>query len=296
MQIGIHYANFSHPEWQSRLAERLTETAVTADQGGVAQLTVMDHYFQMEQLGGPPEPMLEGYTTLGYLAGRTEHLRLGLLVTGATYRHPGLLAKIVTTLDVLSHGRALLGLGAAWYEREHVGLGVPFPPTAERFERLEETLRICRQLWSEDDGPFEGRHYRLAETVCVPPPVQRPHPPILVGGGGERKTLRLVAQYADACNLFPDSPEGARHKLDVLRGHCDAVGRDYDEIEKTMLGGASGPDPLADTDAYVAEMERYAALGITLVALTPPTDDPAGWTAALCERVVPRLAQLPGAS
>ncbi len=292
MRIGIHYANFTHPEWQSGLADRLSETARVADQGGASLFTVMDHYFQMEQLGGPAEPMLEGYTTLGYLAGRTENVRLSLLVTGTTYRHPGLLAKIVTTLDVLSGGRAMLGLGAAWYDREHAGLGVPFPPTAERFERLEETLRICRQMWSEDDGPFEGRHYRLTETVCVPPPVQRPHPPILVGGGGERKTLRLVARYADACNLFPESPEGVRHKLDVLRRHCADVGRDYDEIEKTMLGGVDGPDPLTDTDAYLAEMEQYAALGITLVTLMPPTDDPVGWTSAICENVLPRLAAI----
>ncbi len=292
MRLGIHYANFTHPEWQHRLADRLTETARVADQGGASMFTVMDHYFQMEQLGGPAEPMLEGYTTLGYLAGQTENVRLSLLVTGTTYRHPGLLAKIVTTLDVLSHGRAMLGLGAAWYDREHAGLGVPFPPTAERFERLEETLRICRQMWSEDDGPFEGRHYRLAETVCVPPPVQRPHPPVLVGGGGERKTLRLVAQYADACNLFPEGLDGVRHKLEVLRRHCEDVGRDYDEIEKTMLGAPDGPDPVGDTDAFLAEMEQYAALGISLVTLMPPTQDPVGWTAAVCERAVPRLAGL----
>lgn len=293
MRLGIHYANFSHPDWQSGLTDRLAETARVADQGGVDLFTVMDHYFQMEQLGGPPEPMLEGYTTLGYLAGRTENLRLGLLVTGTTYRHPGLLAKIVTTLDVLSRGRAVLGLGAAWYGREHAGLGVPFPPTAERFERLEETLRICRQMWSDDDGAFAGKHYQLSETVCVPPPVQQPHPPILIGGGGERKTLRLVAQYADACNLFPESPAGVAHKLDVLRRHCDDVGRDDDEIEKTMLAGApGGPDPVADSDAFLAEMARYAELGISLVTVVPPTDDPVAWASSLCERVVPRLAEV----
>jgi len=292
VRIGIHYASFSHPEWQTRLADRLTQTAQVADQGGVSLFTVMDHYFQMEQLGGPSEPMLEGYTTLGYVAGRTERVRLSLLVTGATYRHPGLLAKIVTTLDALSRGRAMLGLGAAWYDREHAGLGVPFPPTAERFERLEETLRICLQMWSDDEGAFEGAHYRLAETVCVPPPVQRPHPPILVGGGGERKTLRLVAQYADACNLFPVGTDGVRHKLEVLRRHCDDVGRDYDDIEKTMLAPADAPDPAADADRFLAVMEQYAALGISLVTLMPPTPDPVAWTADVCERVVPRLADV----
>lgn len=291
MRIGIHYANFTHPDWETQLVDRLTRTARVADEGGVSLFTVMDHYFQMEMLGGPPEPMLEGYTTLGHLAGLTTRLRLGLLVTGTTYRHPGLLAKIVTTLDVLSRGRAVLGLGAAWYEREHRGLGVPFPPVAERFERLEETLQVVAQMWSDDDGAYDGRHYRLAETVCVPPPVQRPRPPILVGGSGERKTLRLVAQYADACNLFRGGLEETRHKLDVLRRHCDDVGRDYDEIEKTMLAGG-GPDPVADPRGFAAEMGEYAALGISLVTLMPPTDDPAGWTAALCADVLPRLADL----
>jgi F420-dependent oxidoreductase-like protein len=290
VRIGIHYANFTHPEWESRLTDRLTETARVADQGGAALFTVMDHYFQMEMLGGPPEPMLEGYTTLGYLAGQTSEVRLGLLVTGATYRHPGLLAKIVTTLDVLSHGRAMLGIGAAWYDREHRGLGVPFPPTGERFERLEETLQIVRQMWSDDDGAFEGKHFQLAETVCVPPPVQQPHPPVLVGGSGERKTLRLVAQYADACNLFGESVDGVRHKLDVLRRHCDDVGRDYDSIDKTMIPG--GADPLADPDAFLKDMAEYAALGISLITMMPPTEDPVGWTARVCEGVVPRLAEL----
>jgi F420-dependent oxidoreductase-like protein len=292
VRIGIHYANFTHPDWQTRLGDRLTETARVADQGGASMFTVMDHYFQMEMLGGPAEPMLEGYTTLGYLAGVTDSVRLSLLVTGTTYRYPGLLAKIVTTLDVLSRGRAMLGLGAAWYDREHAGLGVPFPSTSERFERLEETLQVVRQMWSEDGGAYDGKHYRLAETVCVPPPVQRPHPPILIGGSGERKTLRLVAQYADACNLFRDDVDGVRHKLDVLRRHCDDVGRDYATIEKTMLNGAGGPDPVADPDGFVRDMGEYADLGITLVTLMPPTDDPVGWTTAVCEDVLPRLAEL----
>ncbi|HTW14114.1 MAG TPA: LLM class F420-dependent oxidoreductase [Nocardioides sp.] len=289
MDLGLHYASFTHPAWDRLLVDRLTETARVSDQGGVAWLTVMDHWFQMETLGGPEEPMLEGYTTLGYLTAVTERIRLSLLVTGATYRRPGLLAKTVTTLDVLSRGRAMLGIGAAWYEREHEGLGVPFPPLKERFGRLEETLRICRQMWSDDDGPFTGEHYRLAETVCVPPPVQRPHPPVLIGGSGERRTLRLVAEYADACNLFGESPDRVAHKLDVLRRHCDDVGRDYDSIRKTMIGSV---DPLADVDGFLADMERYAALGISLVALVPAGDDPVAWTTGVCEKVLPRLAEV----
>ena len=289
MRIGIHYANFTHPDWQTQLTERLTETAKVADQGGASLFTVMDHWFQMENLGGPSEPMLEGYTTLGYLAGQTEHVRLSLLVTGTTYRYPGLLAKIVTTLDVLSGGRAVLGIGAAWYDREHAGLGVVFPSTSDRFEWLEESLQICNQMWSDDDGPYAGKHFQLAETVCVPAPVQQPHPPILIGGNGERKTLRMVAQYADACNLFGEDPGVIGHKLEVLRGHCDTLGRDYDAIEKTMI---VADDPLADTDAFLTSMGEYAALGISLITLTPPTDDPVGWTTAVCEDVLPRLATI----
>src|SRR5438270_3696568 len=184
----------------------------------------MIHYSQMSWMTPTQNPMLESYTALGFVAGRTERLRLRLLVTGVTYRHPGLLAKIVTTLDGVSSSRAELGIGAAWYEREHRGLGVPFPPTAERFERLEEAIQICLQMWSDDNGAYEGRHYRLEETLCSPMPVSSPRPRILIGGGGERKTLRLVAQYADACNLIA-APEDIAHKLAVLRPHCDAVGR-----------------------------------------------------------------------
>jgi F420-dependent oxidoreductase-like protein len=216
-------------------------------------------------------------------------VRLGVLVTGATYRHPGLLAKTVTTLDRLSGGRAVLGLGAAWYEREHRALGVPFPPMAERFERVDETLQICLQMWSADDGPYVGRHFRLDETICVPAPLARPHPPILIGGAGERKTLRMVAQYAQACNIYAESPERMAHKLDVLRGHCDALGTDYDAIEKSMILSA---DPLADTDDFLRTVERYGALGITLVTLMPRSDDPVAWTTKVCDYVLPRMAEL----
>jgi F420-dependent oxidoreductase-like protein len=289
MRLGVHYAGFSHPGGPARIARRLAETARVADEGGVSLLTVMDHWFQMEQLGGPGEPMLEGYTTLGYLAAVTERVRLGLLVTGTTYRHPGLLAKTVSTLDVLTGGRAVLGLGAAWYEREHLGLGVPFPPLAERFERLEETLQVCRQMWSDENGAFEGRHYRLAETICTPRPLQRPRVPILIGGSGERKTLRLVAQYADACNLFGEDPGVIRHKLDVLRRHCDDVGRDYAQIEKTVIAGG---DPVGERDGFLREMAAYAELGISLVATSPRGDDPVAWTTAVCEDALPRLAEL----
>ncbi len=290
MKLGIHFGDFTLPGAPESLGQVLSATAKAADGGGCAVFTLMDHWFQMEAISRAEDPMLEGYTSLGFLAGRTERIRLGLLVSGVTYRHPGLLVKILTTLDVLSGGRAQLGLGAAWYEREHLGLGVPFPPLGERFERLEEALQIALQMWSEDDGPYEGRYYQLAETICSPPPLQRPRPRIVVGGGGERKTLRLVAQYADACNLVAVSPEVVAHKLDVLRRHCDDVGRDEAEIEKTIL--VLGVNPVDDVDGFLAAMEPYARMGVELVEIPPQGQDPAGMVARLGEKVVPRLLEL----
>jgi F420-dependent oxidoreductase-like protein len=233
--------------------------------------------------------MLEGYSVLSFVAAKTERLKLSLLVTGVTYRYPGLLAKTVTTLDVLSGGRAMLGIGAAWYEREHLALGVPYPPVAERFERLEETIQICEQMWSDNDGPYDGKHYQLAETICVPQPLQTPRPPILIGGGGEKKTLRLVAKYADSCNLFGSSVPEVQHKLDVLRGHCDAEGRDYDAIEKTIIARV---DPSGDVSEFLKSMEEYAAIGIDLVEVAPAMPDPAGFVAQLGEKVVRPLAEI----
>jgi len=288
VNLGLHYWNYSTPSDPTKIAATLAETARVGEQAGVSSFTVMDHYFQMEQAASADEPMLEGYTTLGYVAAKTERMTLGLLVTGVMYRYPGLLAKIVTTLDVLSGGRARLGIGASWYEREQLGLGVPVVPVAERFERLEETLQICLQMWSDNNGPFHGRHHQLAETLCVPAPISRPHPPILVGGGGEKKTLLLAARYADACNLFGTSPDDVAHKLDVLRSHCDAEGRDYDSIEKTVL--AVRP-VLADVDAFIAAAGEYAALGVTEVQ-TMPDRHPVEFAEQIAERVLPRLADV----
>jgi len=266
----------------------LATAARVAEDAGVSGFTLMDHWFQMEQMAPAADPMLEGYTTLGFLAGQTSTMTLGLLVTGVTYRHPGLLAKIIATLDVLSAGRAQLGIGAAWYEREHKGLGVPYPPVAERFERLEETLQICRQMWSDDDGPFDGRYYQLAETICSPRPISQPRPPILIGGSGERKTLRLVARYADACNLFAVNPEEVAHKLEVLRRHCESEGRDPAAVAKTILFLR---DPLADVDAFATEMANYARLGIATVDLMP-TGDPVVFVERVGNEIIPRLANL----
>lgn len=280
--------SFSNPGDPASIGPALAEAARTAEDGGVAVFTLMDHWFQLDQFFAAEEPMLEGYTSLGFLAGQTSRMKLGLLVTGVTYRHPGLLAKIVTTLDVLSGGRARLGLGAAWYEREHKGLGVAFPAVSERFERLEETLQICLQMWSDDDGPFVGRHYQLAETLCSPRPVSSPRPEILVGGGGEKKTLKLVARYADACNLATTSATELAHKLEVLARHCESEGRDPGEIDKTILHMGT---PLADPDAFVATMADYAALGVGLVELMP-FGDPVAYVTEVCDRLVPALADL----
>jgi len=289
MELGIHFANFTLPGGPEALGPTLAGTARAAEEGGCSVFTLMDHWFQMETFASSQDPMLEGYTALGFLAGQTQAMTLSLLVTGVTYRHPGLLAKIVTTLDIVSGGRAQLGLGAAWYEREHLGLGVPFPDISERFDRLEETLQICHQMWSDDDGPFDGRYYQLAETICSPPPIQQPAPKILVGGSGERKTLRLVARYADACNLFAPEPSVVAHKLEVLARHCEAEGRDPDTIKKTILGFG---DPFTDANAFLTGMEDYAKMGVDLVEVMPLTPDPVRWVEQVTEQVVPRLRNL----
>ncbi|MFI9724277.1 LLM class F420-dependent oxidoreductase [Streptomyces sp. NPDC052396] len=287
MELGLHIPIFDIDGGTTAIAGELARVGTAAEEAGASWLSFMDHYFQIEPIGLPAEAaMLEGYTTLGYLAAHTSRIDLGLLVTGVTYRHPGLLAKIVTTLDVLSGGRAVLGIGAAWYEREHQGLGVPFPPLAERFELLEESLRICGQMWDPDNnGPFQGKHYQLAETLCSPQPISRPK--ILIGGGGERKTLRLVARYGDACNLFASSPEEVSHKLDVLRRHCDDAGRNYDEIRKTITVGDPRPGP-ETRDEFVRRMAGYAELGVHTAIVTPTTGSPAAWI----DGMAPAVAQL----
>ena len=237
MKLGLQIPNFTWTGGPAQLARHLAQIARRAEQAGFSSLWVMDHFFQIEFVGAADMDMLEGYSVLSYLAAHTSRIGLGTMVTGNTYRHPGILVKTVTTLDTLSEGRAWFGVGAGWYEREHRGLGVTFPSLSERFERLEETLRIALQMWAGNRGAFEGRHYTLEETMCVPAPVARPHPPILIGGMGEQKTLRLVARYAQGCNLFEFAGNDVlKKKLDILREHCRAEGRPYDGIEKTTLG------------------------------------------------------------
>jgi alkanesulfonate monooxygenase len=285
MDLGLHVADFTWGGRPERLAPTLTTLARTAEDAGIARLTVMDHVWQIHMIGPPEHEMLEAYTTLGFLAARTEHVRLHALVTGVVYREPGMLAKMVTTLDVLSGGRAALGIGAAWNEEESRGLGLPFPPIAERFERLEETLQICLQMWSGEDAPYDGRHYRLGRTLSSPEPLTRPHPPIMIGGSGERKTLRLVAKYADACNIF-SGPEAA-HKLEVLRGHCEREGRDYDAIEKTTILGIrsdSEPGELLD------QLRAMHELGFTVAYVSIRGTEPLPALEMLARRVLPEIA------
>jgi F420-dependent oxidoreductase-like protein len=289
MDLDLHVFRFDWAGGDDRIGAGLTDLARRAEALGVKTLSVMDHFFQMDWMAPASDPMLEGYSALAFVAGVTTTLRLRTLVTGVTYRHPGLLAKTVTTIDVLSGGRAELGIGAAWYEREHRGLGVPFPPVAERFERLEEAIQICFQMWSDDNGVYEGKHYRLEETLCSPMPVSSPRPRLMIGGSGERKTLRLVAQYADACNIF-GGVEEITHKLDVLRRHCDAVGRDPNEIEVTAMYRDIAPD--ATVDDVVRGAEALARVGVSTLVTGAVGDDPGGWLESTFGPTMERLAAI----
>ena len=268
MKVGLQIPVFTWPGGPAAIAGILAEIARTADDAGFASIWVMDHFFQIAPgLGEVDEPMFEGYGALSYLAAVTKKARLGTLVTGVHYRHPGFLIKQVTNLDVLSGGRAYFGVGAGWYERESKGLGFPFPPVATRFEWLEETLQIAHQMWAKGQPkqvkPYQGQHFQLAEPINSPQPLSKPHPPIMVGGMGEKKTLRMVAQYADACNLFARVGEDEiRRKLDVLAGHCQALGRPYEQIERTTLGTvhlAAGEMSAGDV---IERCQRLAEVGI----------------------------------
>jgi F420-dependent oxidoreductase-like protein len=286
MKLGLQVNRFSWPDAPASTGATWRAVARDADQCGLASLWVMDHFFQIGVVGPPEMDMLEGYTALSHAAAVTERIELGTLVTGVTYRHPGILIKTVTTLDVLSGGRAWLGIGAAWNEEEHRGLGVTYPSTRERFRLLEDTLQLAHRMFADDDSPFEGESIRLERPLNRPQPVRRP--PIMIGGGGEKRTLRLVAQYADACNLFDLGlgPDGIPRKLDVIREHCDDVGRDYDEISKTCLArltmdtGAPLPDGVTghSVDQAVERLSRLRDAGIDHVIFSMAnTTDPAAY-------------------
>jgi F420-dependent oxidoreductase-like protein len=261
VKLGLQIPSFTWPGGPAEIGPRLADIARAAEAAGYDSIWVMDHFLQIKSVGAVDEPMLEAYTTLGYLAAHTSRAKLGTLVTGVTYRNPAFLVKQVTALDVLSEGRAWLGIGAAWFERDHRALGLRLPPPRERLDRLEEAIKLALQMWSEDEGKFDGTYYRPAETLNSPQSITRPHPPILIGGSGEQRTLRLVARYADACNLF-GNPELVKRRLDVLRRHCEAEGRDYDHIEKTVhFSIAIRPDGTG-AQRVVDRLKAFSDVGI----------------------------------
>ena len=293
MKIGLDIADFTWPAGPAKIGSTLGDIARTADEVGFDSIWVMDHFWQIRMNGPEHHEMLEGYSALSYIAAVTKRAKLGTMVTGVVYHHPGILAKTVTTLDVLSGGRAWLGIGAAWNEAESRGLGIPFPPIKERFERLEETLQICQQMWEGKRGsekPFRSEHYQLERPLNSPQSLTRPHPPILIGGGGEKKTLRLVAQYADACNLFP-TPEIPR-KLDILREHCQAVGRNYDDIEKTSLFTFDLGDNGENLGKVIGGLKWLASMGIQTVIGHVPKMYETKRLEAIGEKLIPAVADL----
>lgn len=275
MRVGLQVPNFTWSNDQGALGDTFALIAQRAERAGLSSFWVMDHFFQIGVVGPAEMEMLEGYSALAFAAGHTNRIKLGTMVTGVTYRYPALLVKTVTTLDVLSHGRAYFGIGAAWNEEEHTGLGVPFPPVAERFERLEEALQIAHQMWEGNDAAYQGKHYQLVRPLNSPLSVQKPHPPILIGGTGERKTLRFVAQYGDACNLFARlGKEELQRKLSVLRGHCESIGRPYTDIEKTTLDTVritrDGRDESMTPAAAIEYFRGLAAMGIDQAIVNMP--------------------------
>lgn len=306
MRVGLQIIRF---DWDSDIPSRLRDIANIADDTGFYSLWVMDHFFQMGGVFGEPDsPMPEGYSTIAYLAALTQQVRIGTLVTGNFYRPPGLLTKMVTTLDVLSGGRAYLGIGAGWYEQESLGLGIPFPSMTERFERLEETLQIVHQMWRGNTTRFEGKFHHLAEPINQPPPISQPHPPILIGGEGERKTLRLIAQYGDACNFyfgatparwgewhtqrFEKRRAHLTHKLTVLRRHCDEQGRDYNDIEKTVLGTIQLNHDDMTPSAVVDLCGELADIGFDHVIFNMPDTHEITPLEIFGEAIIPKVAKL----
>jgi F420-dependent oxidoreductase-like protein len=289
MKLGLHISDFTWDGGAPELGRRLGQIAQRAEEAGVDRISVMDHVWQIGHIGPPEHEMLEAYTALGWLAAKTERVKLLAMVTAVVYREPGLLAKAVTTLDVLSGGRAILGIGAAWNGEESAGLGLFFPPVSERFERLEEAILICRQMWSGDEAPFDGEHYHLGRTLNSPQALSRPHPPILIGGSGEKKTLKLVARYADACNIAAYDLDATAHKLDVLRQHCVNEGRDYDEIEKTAQTRYDLGENGENINRTIEQLHQVAELGFSqvhgsLLGVSKPLQ-----LDLLAERVIPAV-------
>lgn len=291
MKIGIHTVSFSYPNQPDSIADTLKDITLTCEKGGFYSIWPMDHYFQISFHGPPTEPMLEVYTTLSYMAGITSKVKLGALVTGVVYRYPGILAKTVTSLDVLSKGRAYLGIGAAWNQEESEGLGVPFPPLKERFERLEETLQIVKSMWSDKEEPFHGKYYTLQRPLNSPHNISKPHPPIVIGGMGEQKTLKLVAKYADGCNFFGRAGfDVLKHKLDVLKNYCVKFNRNYDDIEKTTLISVDLSE--IKPEDLINNLKELRKLGFTQAILTIHNDHEITPLNVISDEVIPAVADL----
>jgi F420-dependent oxidoreductase-like protein len=297
MRVGLQVPNFTWPNDQSQLGDTFGLIAERAERAGLYSLWVMDHFFQIGVVGPAENEMLEGWSALAFAAGRTNRIKLGTMVTGVTYRYPGILVKTATTLDVLSHGRAYLGIGAAWNEQEHQGLGVPFPPLAERFARLEETLQIAHQMWAGDQKPYQGKYYQLERPLNSPQSVQKPHPPILIGGVGEKKTLRFVAQYADACNIFARiGHDELQRKMNVLREHCQAIGRPYEQIEKTTLDSVyitrDGRNNSTTPEAAIQYFAQLAAMGVDQAIVNMPNVQDLEPFDLLATKIIPTVEQI----
>jgi F420-dependent oxidoreductase-like protein len=291
MKIGLQLPNFTWPGGPAQIRNTLGEIARVADDAGFYSLWAMDHFFQISMIGPPENDMLESYATLGYLAAVTNKIKLGPMVTGVIYRFPGILVKTATTLDVLSGGRSYFAIGAAWNGQEAKGLGAPFPPLGVRFELLEEALQIAKQMWSDNNGAYRGKHNQLEQTLCSPQPLSRPHPPILVAGGGEKKTLRLVAQYADACNLY-GPPETISAKLAILRQHCTALGRDYGSIEKTTLGTVNVESSGTNADDVIAQCRLLASVGVQHAIFNIPNVHEIKPLEVFGRKIIPAVASL----
>jgi F420-dependent oxidoreductase-like protein len=288
MRIGLQIPNFTWSSGLSNLPSKLVEISIAAEEAGFYSLWVMDHFFQIDSIGPVDTEMLEGYCVLSYLASSTSTIKLGTLVTGGIYRYPGILTKTITTLDVLSGGRVYFGIGAGWYEREATGLGIPFPSLTIRFEQLEEIILIANQMWSDNNGPFVGEHYHLAETISSPQPISSPHPPILIGGMGEKKTLRLVAKYADACNLSTyQGMDILPHKLEILRQHCDDLGRPYDEIERTVLAPIHIAGNAMRVNDVIDLCRLLAQIGFQHVIFNMPNVDEISPLEIIGEKILP---------
>lgn len=289
MKLGLVILPYTWAGGPPAIGPTLRRIARTAEDAGLASLWLVDHLLPPPEVSRIDAPMLESYTTLGHLAAVTSRVELGTLVTGVTQRQPGTLVKALTTLDVISGGRAWLGIGAGWFAREHTALGIPFPPIAERLERLEETLQITLQMWSDNNGAYRGTHYRLAETITSPQPLSRPRPPIIIGGSGPRTTLRLVARYADACNLFPDTLE---HGLTALREHCEREGRAYDSIEKTVYYRMDIGEGASRVDTVLQELSELAGLGAQTALCELKRVDERSAIELVGEHIVPAAASL----